>query len=148
MFIIVKIPSLKELSKSILEIVNNIVIENSEIIKIIIVKKYLLISDLFVLFSKNENLFEYIWFGFVCERRLFKENLIKFKTLINLRPELVEKKDPPIITKIKKINDKLFDISLNEIPILETLLVIETSIFKKLLSKLNKTKTIEIIKIK
>ena len=81
-------------------------------------------------FSKNENLFEYIWFGLACERRLFKENIIKFKTLINLRPELVEKKDPPIITKIKKINDKLGEILLKDIPILETLLAIDTSVLK------------------
>tara|TARA_B100001750_G_C15110603_1_gene399956 strand:+ start:210 stop:377 length:168 start_codon:yes stop_codon:yes gene_type:complete len=53
----VRIPSLKELSKSLLEIVNNKVIENNEIIKIIIVRKYLLISDLIVLESDKCTLF-------------------------------------------------------------------------------------------
>ena len=45
-----RIPSLNELSKSMLEIVSNKVIENNEIIKIIIVKKYLLISALNILY--------------------------------------------------------------------------------------------------
>ena len=60
--------------------------------------------------------------------------------MITLNPELVEKKDPPIITNIKKINDKFLGVSLNEIPKFDTLLIIETNIFKKLLSKLKKTK--------
>jgi len=38
-------------------------------------------------------------------------------------PELVEKKEPPIIIKIKKIKDRFFGLSSNERPILETLLV-------------------------
>ena len=54
----VRILSLNELSKSILEIVNNKHNENKEIIKIIIVKKYLLISELFVDESNKETLFE------------------------------------------------------------------------------------------
>tara|TARA_B110001450_G_scaffold226141_1_gene224747 strand:- start:73 stop:249 length:177 start_codon:yes stop_codon:yes gene_type:complete len=41
----------------------------------------------------------------------------------NLIPELVEKKEPPIITKIKKTKDRLDVLSLKENPILETLLV-------------------------
>ena len=57
-FIIVRIPSLKESSKFILEIVNSRVIENKEIIKIIIDKKLLLISRLSVLFSINKTLFK------------------------------------------------------------------------------------------
>ena len=81
----------------------------------------------------------------MCESKLFNENLIKDKPLITLNQELVEKKDPPIITKIKKINDKFLGESLNEIPKFDTLLVIETNIFKKLLSKLKKTKINEII---
>jgi hypothetical protein len=67
---------------------------------------------------------------------------------MTLNPELVEKKDPPIITKIKKINDKFFGVSLNEIPKFDTLLIIEINIFKKLLSLLYKTKINEIIKIR
>ena len=57
-FIIVKIPNLKDDSKSILEIVSNIDIKNKENIKIIIAKKYLLISFILVLISFSDNLFE------------------------------------------------------------------------------------------
>ena len=57
-FIIVKIPSLKDDSKSKLEIVNNIDIKNKENIKIIIARKYLLISFMSALISFNDNLFE------------------------------------------------------------------------------------------
>ena len=57
-------------------------------------------------------------------------------------PELVEKKDPPIITKIKNINDKLFELLLREIPIFETLLVNDKNNKLKLLSKLKKNKNI------
>tara|TARA_B110000459_G_C16224679_1_gene322359 strand:+ start:289 stop:459 length:171 start_codon:yes stop_codon:yes gene_type:complete len=49
--------------------------------------------------------------------------LNKEYTFKNLIPELVEKKDPPIITSIKKINDRFFELSLREKPIFETLLV-------------------------
>jgi len=55
-------------------------------------------------------------------------------------PELVEKKDPPIITIIKKINDKLTELLSSEIPILETLLVKDSNKLLKLLSKLRKVK--------
>tara|TARA_Y100000817_G_scaffold310606_1_gene301491 strand:+ start:477 stop:671 length:195 start_codon:yes stop_codon:yes gene_type:complete len=37
-------------------------------------------------------------------------------------PELVEKKDPPIITKIKKIKDKFLGLFSKEKPIFDTLL--------------------------
>ena len=73
------------------------------------------------------------------------ENLTKFDILINRKPELVEKKEPPIITNIKKIKDKLFETPEKEIPKFDILLDIETSISKKLLSKLKKTKINEII---
>ena len=56
------------------------------------------------------------------------ENLIKEKILINLNPELVEKKDPPITTKIKKIKYKLVGTFLVENPILEILLDMERKI--------------------
>ena len=68
------------------------------------------------------------------------ENLINDKTLITLKPELVEKNEPPIITSNKKINDKFLGVLSKEIPKLEILLVIETKIFKKLLSKLKNIK--------
>ena len=54
----VRIPSLKAVSKSKSEIVNNKVIANKEIIKIIIVKKYLFISALTVFASIKETLFK------------------------------------------------------------------------------------------
>ena len=57
-FIIVKIPNLKDVSKSKLEDVNNIEIKNKEIIKIIIAKKYLLMSPIFALILFKDNLFE------------------------------------------------------------------------------------------
>ena len=116
-----------------------------EIIKIIIEKKYLLISDFSVLSLINVTLFEYIWFGFVCDNRLFKENFNKLKILITLMPELVEKKEPPITTMIKKINIKLLGLSLNEIPIFEILLDIATKIVGKLLLEFKKTKEKEIM---
>jgi len=57
-------------------------------------------------------------------------------------PELVEKKDPPIITSIRKINDR-FALSLSrEKPMLETLLVRDKNSSIKLLSKLRKIKKI------
>ena len=133
-FIIVKIPNLKDVSKFKLETVNNIDIKNKEIIKIMITKKYLLMSLLVALILFKDNLFEYIWFGFEWESKLFKENFIKVKTFITLKPELVEKKDPPRITSKRKTKTRFLGTSTNEIPIFETLLEIETNTFKKLLS--------------
>ena len=69
--------------------------------------------------------------GLECERSSFIENLSKEYIFTNLIPELVEKKDPPIITKIKKINDKFFGVSFKEIPIFEMLLVKEKKIDEK-----------------
>ena len=57
-------------------------------------------------------------------------------------PELVEKKDPPIITSIKNTKDKLFELLFREIPILETLLVNDKNNLLKLLSKLKKSRKI------
>ena len=57
-FIIVKMPNLKEVSKSKLETVNYIDTKNNEIIKIMIAKKYLLISFILELILFNDNLFE------------------------------------------------------------------------------------------
>ena len=69
----------------------------------------------------------------------------KLKIFINLIPELVEKKEPPITPIIKKTNIKLFGVSLSEIPILEILLDIATKIVGKLLLEFKKTKEKEII---
>ena len=79
------------------------------------------------------------------DNRLFKENFNKLKIFITLIPELVEKKDPPITTIIKKTNIKLFGVLLNEIPIFEILLDIATKIVGKLLLEFKKTKEKETI---
>ena len=59
-FIIVKTPSLKAFSKSIPDTVRRIEILNKDVINIKIVKKYLLVSDLFVLADRRDTLFKYI----------------------------------------------------------------------------------------
>ena len=41
-----------------------------------------------------------MFFGFACDTSSFMENLNSKKSLENLKPELVEKKDPPIIIRI------------------------------------------------
>ena len=141
----VKIESLNEFSNWISESVKKRVNMEREIIKIIIEKKYLFISDFSVFSLIKVTLFEYIWFGFVWDNRLFKENFNKLKIFITLIPELVEKKEPPITTIIKKINIKLLGVSLNEIPIFEILLDIATKIVGKLLLEFKKTKVKEIM---
>ena len=80
----------------------------------------------------------------MCDNKLFIENLIKLIILITLRPELVEKNDPPIITRIKNKKYKFELLSLKDIPIFDTLLDIETNIFKKLLFLLKKIKNTDI----
>ena len=144
-FIIVKIESLNEFSNWISESVKKRVKMEREIIKIIIEKKYLFISDFSVFSLIKVTLFKYIWFGFVCERRLFKENFNKLKIFITLIPELVEKKEPPITTIIKKTNIKLLGVSLNEIPIFDILLDMATKIVGKLLLEFKKTNEKETI---
>ena len=72
----------------------------------------------------------------------------KEKIFINLKPELVEKKDPPIMTKIKKINDKLLFSEEIEKPIFDILLDIDKKFSKNSLSKLKKRKKIELIIIR
>ena len=59
---------------------------------------------------------------------------------MNLNPELVEKKDPPIITRIKNINDKFVCSDLIEKPIFDMLLATANKLFEKLLLKLKKRK--------
>ena len=81
----------------------------------------------------------------MCDNRLFKENFNKLKILITLMPELVEKKEPPITTIIKKINIKLLGVSLNEIPIFDILLDMATKIVGKLLLEFKKTNEKETI---
>ena len=73
-----------------------------------------------------------MFLGLLQESISFIEYLNKEYTFKNLIPELVEKKDPPIITMIKKINDKFVDSLFNEIPIFETLLVNDKNKLTKL----------------
>ena len=47
-------------------------------------------------------------------------------------PELVEKNEPPIITKIRNTNERFWGDLFKEIPILEILLVNESNITLKL----------------
>ena len=68
--------------------------------KIITDKKYLFISDWSIKLSLKIILFVYIWLCLLCDNKSFSENLIKLYTLKKRNPELVEKSDPPIITKI------------------------------------------------
>jgi|TARA_B100001093_G_scaffold265226_1_gene253584 hypothetical protein len=61
---------------------------------------------------------------------------------MNLSPELVEKNEPPIITKIKKIKFKLGFSALRENPIFDILVDIDKKLFEKLLLKLKNKKKI------
>ena len=54
----------------------------------------------------------------------------------------MEKKEPPIITSIRKINDKLLEELFNENPAFEILLVKDKNNSLKLLSKFRNTKKI------
>ena len=76
-----------------------------------------------------------------CDTSSFIENLNNKKSLENLNPELVEKKDPPIIIKIIKINVRFWGTS-KENPILEIELHIDKKSKEKLLLKLKNTKNI------
>ena len=60
--------------------------------------------------------------GLTCEINSFIENLNKEYNLTKRIPELVEKKDPPTIVKIKKKKEILFCESSVANPILEILL--------------------------
>ena len=77
---------------------NKMVKEKREITKINIVKKYLLMSFESKLILEKTNLFIYTFFGLLKERIWLIEYLVKEYIFKNLKPELVEKKDPPIIT--------------------------------------------------
>ena len=67
---------------------------------------------------------------------------------MNLRPELVEKNDPPMMTNIKKTKVKFGWFVLSENPMLEMLLDTDKKLIEKLLLKLKKRKKIDIIIIK
>ena len=97
-FIKVNMANLKEYSNSILDKDNKIVKEKKEITNINIVKKYLLISLVSKLILEKISLFINTFFGLLKERIWLIEYLVKEYIFKNLKPELVEKKDPPIIT--------------------------------------------------
>ena len=67
------------------------------------------------------------------------ENLNSKKSLENLKPELVEKNDPPIIIKIIKMNVRFWGES-KENPILDIELQIDKKSKEKLLLELKKIK--------
>ena len=93
--------NLKELSKLISDKLNNDVKINKEIIKIKIVKKYLLISLKSKLILENNNLFIKTFLGLLKDKIWLNEYFVNEYIFKNLKPELVEKKDPPIITSIR-----------------------------------------------
>jgi len=100
-FIKVRMANLKELSKLISDKLNNEVRINREIIKIKIVKKYLLISLKSKLILENNNLFIKTFLGLLKDKIWLNEYFVNEYIFKNLKPELVEKKDPPIITSIR-----------------------------------------------
>ena len=67
---------------------------------------------------------------------------------MNLRPELVEKKDPPIIIKISNIKDKFWGELSSDNPILEILLISDKRMTLKSWLKLKKIKNKNIKMIK
>ena len=101
---------------------NKMVKEKREITKINIVKKYLFMSFVSKLILEKTNLFINTFFGRLKERIWLIEYLVKEYIFKNLKPELVEKKDPPIITSNIYIKCKLVWSTSREMPILEMLL--------------------------
>ena len=67
------------------------------------VKKYLFISLKPILTFENKTLFKSTCFGFECETSSLNENFVKRNIFKNLKPELVETRDPPIMIKIRNI---------------------------------------------
>ena len=83
-----------------------------------------------------------MFFGLLKDKIWFNEYLNNEYILINLKPELVEKNDPPIITKIKNIKLSLFEVVFKEKPILDILFVIEKNSSKTIFkTKENKNKS-------
>ena len=101
---------------------NKMVKEKREITKINIVKKYLFMSFVSKLILEKTNLFMNTFFGLLKERIWLIEYLVNEYIFKNLKPELVEKKDPPIITSKMYIKCMLAWSTSREIPILEMLL--------------------------
>ena len=113
---------------------NKMVKEKREITKINIVRKYLFMSFVSKLILEKTNLFINTFFGLLKERIWLIEYLVKEYIFKNLKPELVEKKDPPIITSKIYIKCKLVWSTSREIPILVMLLTKEKKLNVKLAS--------------
>ena len=79
--------------------------------------------------------------GFACDTSSLIENLKSKKSLENLRPELVEKKEPPIIIRIIKMNVRFWGTS-KENPILEIEVQTDKKSKEKLFVELKKMKNI------
>ena len=137
---------LKEYSNWILDKDNRIVNEKREITNINIVKKYLFISLVSKLILEKKSLFINTFLGLLKERIWFMEYFVNEYIFRNLKPELVEKKEPPIITNIKNTKSKLDWFLLREKPMLDMLLEIDRKLFKNWLLKLKKRKKIVTIK--
>ena len=88
---------------------------------------------------KKANLLTNKLLGFEWDTNSFIENLNNNSNLKNLKPELVEKKDPPMIIKIKNIKERSLGIC-DENPIFEIELHIARKREEKLSSKLKKMK--------
>ena len=108
--------------------------EEREITKINIVRKYLFISFVSKLILEKTNLFINTFFGRLKERIWLIEYLVKEYIFKNLKPELVEKKDPPIITSKIYMKFKLAWSTSREIPILEMLLTKDKKLNEKFAS--------------
>ena len=107
MFIKVNTANLKEYSNLKLDKDNKTVKEKREITNINIVRKYLFISLLSKLILEKTSLFIKTFFGLLNESIWLNEYLVSEYIFKNLRPELVEKKDPPTITSKIYIKFKL-----------------------------------------
>ena len=79
--------------------------------------------------------------GFACDTSSLIENLKSKKSFENLRPELVEKKEPPIIIRIIKMNVRFWGTS-KENPILEIELHTDKKSKEKSFVELKKMKNI------
>ena len=144
-FIKVNTEILKEFSKEMPKKVKKEDKKSNDIINITKNKKYLFIISLSKLISENNCLLIETFLGLTWDIRLFKENLKSTYSFINLMPELVEKKDPPIITKIKKIKDKFLGLFSKEKPIFDTLLATDNKFTEKSFFRLKNKKKIETI---
>ena len=113
-----------------------------ERMKIRTVRKNLFISLKSKLILVNISLFIKIFLGRLKDKIWFIEYLNSEYIFMNLKPELVEKKDPPIITKIKKTKFKFDCSSFKENPIFDTLLDTDIKLIEKSLLKLKKRKKI------